>query len=221
MATGKRTRVYSGQPLEVRAAERRRAFVEAGIELIGTQGYRAATVRAVVAAAGFTDRYFYESFASTEALLIAVFEELSRRLSERVRAAIADAGPGHEARIEAGLGAFLEFMRDPRAARIVLMEVLGVSEAVTALYLGSTVAFATLLLDAIDPALLRDRDDRKLLGQALVGALVYAAGGWALAGYRSPASRVLSSCRTVLLGTLERLERERTAVWPGGGEQRT
>ena len=53
-------------------AERRAAFLEAGFELIGTEGYRAATVRAVCKQAGYTDRYFYQLFGSTEGLLLAV-----------------------------------------------------------------------------------------------------------------------------------------------------
>ena len=49
-------RAYGGLAPEDRAAARRARFIEAGIELFGTQGFRAATVRGVCAAAGLTDR---------------------------------------------------------------------------------------------------------------------------------------------------------------------
>lgn len=213
MTTASRSsRVYGGQPPEVRVAERRRAFVEAGIELIGTHGLRAATVRAVCARAQLTDRYFYESFDDGEALLIGVYEELAARLSAALAAAMNAAPDTLEAKVDAGLAAFFEFMRDPRAARILLMEILGVSEAVTAMYLRSAASFADLILGAAAPfvpARAETQRDRKLIGQALIGAIVYAAGAWALGGYRMPLARVHEACRTIVLGTLERLLRDR------------
>ena len=65
-------RPYGGLAMEERVAARRARFIEAGVELFGTQGFRGATVRGVCAAAGLTDRYFYESFPTLEALLAAV-----------------------------------------------------------------------------------------------------------------------------------------------------
>ena len=63
-------------------AGRRARFIEAGIEVFGQQGLRGATVRGVCAAAGLTDRYFYESFPSLEALLQAVYQQLSDELAQ-------------------------------------------------------------------------------------------------------------------------------------------
>src|SRR3569623_2122422 len=67
------TRPYGGLAKAERVAPRRARFIAAGIELFGTQGFRGATVRGICAAAGLTDRYFYESFASLEALLAEVY----------------------------------------------------------------------------------------------------------------------------------------------------
>ena len=205
-------RVYAGQSHEVRVTDRRRAFIDAAIQVIGTRGYRAATVRAICAEAELTDRYFYESFDDAEALLRATYVELSGRLRGKVLAAIEGAEPTMEARTDAGLAAFLEFMRDPRAARIMLMEVLGVSSAVTALYLQNSQEFADLLLGTAKEfvsALPADAKERRLLGAALVGALVYAAGSWALSGYAEPVAAVRRTCRRVLLGTVQQLSGER------------
>src|SRR5471032_598349 len=77
-------RTYGGLAMAERVAARRARFVEAGIELFGTQGFRGATVRGVCAAAGLTDRYFYESFASLEALLAEVYSSLTRDFAARL-----------------------------------------------------------------------------------------------------------------------------------------
>src|ERR1700710_181396 len=77
-------RAYGGLALEDRVAARRARFIEAGIELFGTQGFRAATVRGICAAAGLTDRYFYESFASLEALLAEVYRTLTHGFATRL-----------------------------------------------------------------------------------------------------------------------------------------
>src|ERR1700760_3307724 len=77
-------RPYGGLAMAERVAARRARFVEAGVELFGTQGFRGATVRGVCAAAGLTDRYFYESFATLEALLAAVYHSLKDEFATRL-----------------------------------------------------------------------------------------------------------------------------------------
>src|SRR6516225_11124270 len=77
-------RPYAGLAMEERVAARRARFIEAGIELFGTQGFRGATVRGVCAAAGLTDRYFYESFESLEALLVAAYRRLLETFAQRL-----------------------------------------------------------------------------------------------------------------------------------------
>src|SRR5579871_6430771 len=75
-----RQRVYGGQSAEARAEQRRARLIEAAVKVYGAQGYRTATVKAVCEAAGLTERYFYESFENSEALLIAAFDTVSHRL---------------------------------------------------------------------------------------------------------------------------------------------
>lgn len=206
MATPKAGRLYAGQTPEARVTERRRAFLDAARQLIGTKGYDAATVRAVCAEAGLTDRYFYESFDDTEALLRAVYSEISDELRAAITGAIAGAGADIEDKLDAGLKAYVEMLRDPVVARILLLEVLGVSPAVTALYLKTTADFASLLLDEVVrhlPALAHHAEDRVVLGHALVGAMSFAVASWALSGYRKPAATVVRNCRRVLLGTVK------------------
>src|SRR5262245_62037730 len=84
-----RKRQYGGHSAEERRLARRERLIEAAIRVYGKVGYRTATVKAVCEAAELTERYFYESFASSEALLIAAFETVSYRLIDcldRIRA---------------------------------------------------------------------------------------------------------------------------------------
>ena len=204
-------RVYGGQSHADRMAERRAAFVEAGFQLIGTEGYRAASVRAVCKQAGITDRYFYELFGNTEGLLIAVYEAVAEELQQALMHALAEADDAIEAKTDAGLRAFFAFMRDDRNARIMMAEILGVSAEVTSLYMRTSQTFATLLITAASPLapgiLDPDQPDNALFGQSLVGAIIYAAGAWALSGYREPEDVVIASCRMIVIGAWrQRLE---------------
>ncbi len=204
-AAARPRRVYGGQSHEDRMAERRKAFVDAGFELIGTEGYRAATVRAVCKHAGYTDRYFYQLFGSTEGLLLAVYSQVSEQLKQALVTAMDGTDASIEARSEAGLRAFFRFMRDPRNARIMISEVLGVSDEITALYMRTVVEFAGLLMAAtasLEPSLAEPNEDNAIFGQSLIGAVIYAAGAWAMGGYRQPEESVIAGCRSILIGAL-------------------
>jgi len=213
-------RAYAGLAQEDRVAARRARFVEAGIELFGTQGFRGATVRGVCAAAGLTDRYFYESFASLEALLVETFGTLMGAFRERLLAHAQGVGErvGNPADIErhAAVGYELWFaaVRDERFARIVLVEVLGVSPAVDAAYEAAMREFAEITIAQLEAALAGAKlpgARRALLGRALVGAALQVSKMWLHGGYRAPRREVVRTCVLVATGTLEALRRE------GGG----
>ncbi len=213
-------RAYGGVALEERVAARRARFVDAGIELFGTQGFRGATVRGICAAAGLTDRYFYESFDSLEALLAEVFRTLTgqfaaRLTAEAARFQSAHAGPLDAATIEAqavvGYELWFDCVRDPRFARIVLVEVLGVSPAIDALYeelLRGMAELTIATLVAMQPGIRLPKARRELLGRALVGSGQQVAKMWMTGGYKLPRREVVRACVTVATGTLAALRAE-------------
>src|ERR1700735_1278322 len=82
-------RPYGGESPADRVARRRGQFLDAGLELFGTDGYRATTVRGLCKQAKVTDRYFYESFSGTEDLLAAVYQTCMGRVQQRVVTALA------------------------------------------------------------------------------------------------------------------------------------
>ena len=217
-------RAYGGVALEERVAARRARFIAAAIELFGTQGFRGATVRRICAAAGLTDRYFYESFESLEALLGEVFRTLTGQFAARLSEAAArfqfeHPGPVDSATIESqanvGYELWFDFVRDPRFARIVLVEVLGVSPAIDALYEELLRAMADLTiatLIAMQPTIRLPRARRELLGRALVGCGQQVAKMWMTGGYRLPRRDVVRTCVLVATGTLAALRAEADAA---------
>lgn len=216
-------RTYGGVSAAERTAARRARFTEAGIALFGSQGFRSATVRGVCSAAGLTDRYFYESFDSLEALLVAVYGTLMARLrarmdeaARRVAEGCAGLGPAQvlERHVTAGYEAWFDLVREPAFARIVLAEVLGVSPAVDALYEQGMQQFAELNSAAVAAALPAGQlsaERQALVGRALIGAAVQVASMWVSSGWRAPRDEVVRTCVLVTLGTLRALAAETRA----------
>ncbi len=220
-STPAHARSYGGVAMEARVAARRARFVEAGIELFGTQGFRGATVRGICAAAGLTDRYFYESFATLEDLLAEVYLSLTHGFATRLteESIRSEAWGGDAAAIErqatVAYELWFDTVREPRFARIVLVEVLGVSPAIDALYEDSARAMAELTiapLAATQPALRLSKARRALLGRALVGAGLQVAKMWMTGGYRLPRREVVRTCVLVATGTLAALRAEAAAA---------
>ncbi|MBW8756942.1 MAG: TetR/AcrR family transcriptional regulator [Burkholderiales bacterium] len=213
-------RPYGGLAMEERVAARRARFIEAGIELFGTQGFRGATVRGICAAAGLTDRYFYESFASLEALLADVYRSVRDAFAKRLTEESFGAADWHgddaavERQVAAAYEIWFDTVRDPRFARILLVEVLGVSPEMDALYEASARAMAELTitpLAATRPAIKLSKQRRELLGRALVGVGLQVAKMWMTGGYKLPRRDVVRTCVLVATGTLAALRAEAAA----------
>jgi AcrR family transcriptional regulator len=119
-------RTWRGVPLQVRRAERREHLIDTAYELLGTDGWRGTTVRAICQAAQLNPRYFYESFDGLESLLIAVFDRLVLQATELSVRAIDKAGPDPAARAAAVIDASVRYVtEDPRRARILFVEAQG------------------------------------------------------------------------------------------------
>src|SRR5258708_27803222 len=74
-------RRYRGVPADERRQQRRRLLLEACLDLVGRDGTPAVTAESVSAAAKLTKRYFYESFADRDAVLVAALDELFRDIA--------------------------------------------------------------------------------------------------------------------------------------------
>ena len=114
-------RIWGGTTLDERRAARRRKLVETGLDLLGAEGTGAVSVRAACRGAQLTERYFYESFADRDALVLAVYEDVAQQaqaaLEQATRAA---ADPVDVAR--RSVEAMVELMvDDPRRGRVLLV----------------------------------------------------------------------------------------------------
>lgn len=194
-------RPYRGASASERRDERKRRLIDAGIKVIGRDGYAATTVRAVCAEAGLTERYFYEAIGDRERLLGAVYEHLVRQLQAQIAQTIASAGdqpPAELARL--GLAGYFGAMREhPDAARILLFEILGVSPEVTRLSQRAIADFALLIRMAArrQPRPLMPEQREDLVTAGLVGSVVFIAMSWYLEGFRRDLDDVVGSALAI------------------------
>ena len=122
-------RAYRGVPPDERRAKRREKLIAAAIAVYGERGYRNATVKSVCEAAGLTERYFYESFENSEALLVTSFNAVTYAVFDEIMGAARTAGRGRGARARAMLGAYFgALQRDPVSARVFLVEIRGFAD---------------------------------------------------------------------------------------------
>ena len=118
-----RGRTWGGTTLADRQAARRERLLEAGLDLVGSGGSAALSVRSVCRRAELTDRYFYESFADRDALLLAVYDRVAQEAGEALVAAVAAAPDDLPRRARAAVDAFLQvIVDDPRKGRVLLLE---------------------------------------------------------------------------------------------------
>ena len=173
-------RTYRGITPSQRQAERRARLLEAGLELFGTLGYARTSIRAVSAAASLNSRYFYESFSSREDLLYSVYEQIVLDIFTKVSEAVAREST-IEAQARAGLRAgWTAVTEDRRKARIVAIEVVGVSERLERLRRETRHALAQLTADrALSLAGdLRLRLDPVITARFLMGGIVELLADW-------------------------------------------
>lgn len=190
-------RPYAGETPEARQARRRRRFIDSGKTLFGTVGYRKTTMRGLCAHAGLTDRYFYESFASLEDLLAAVYEERVEELEAAVLAVVRSADPAApvDTLITQGLDAFFRQAEDEETARVIWLEVLGVSPRIDALYNGVLRRFADLLLRLVRMALPHwqlPAETGPVLAMGLIGAVSETTKDWLMTGYTQPREQLVA-----------------------------
>lgn len=121
---------YGGRTAEERKAERRRRFLDAGLQLFGDDpGYRATTVSALSEAAGLSTRQFYEEFRTLEDVLAALHLQVNDWAEEAALSGLAEAdGQGVAERAAAAFRAYAaDVTGDPRRLRITFIEIIGVS----------------------------------------------------------------------------------------------
>ena len=137
-------RPYRGVSADERRAERRARLIEAGLDVLGSEGMSRLTMTEVCARAGLTERYFYESFSDRDELIQAVFGASVEETNAAVAAALETAPRDLLAVARATAGAVIGVLTDdPRKAR-AYVEAIG-SAAAREQRAASVRAYADLL----------------------------------------------------------------------------
>jgi AcrR family transcriptional regulator len=109
-----------------RRSERRTLLLDAALDVLGTQGWDALTVRSVVERARLNPRYFYESFDDLDALAVAVYDRVVTELAGVVRAALSGRETDPAAQVRTVVEAIVGFVdEDRRRGRVLYVEGLG------------------------------------------------------------------------------------------------
>ncbi|MGE0046877.1 MAG: TetR/AcrR family transcriptional regulator [Hyphomonadaceae bacterium] len=182
-------RTYRGQSPSERKAERRAALIEAAVRVYGAVGYRNASVKAICEEAGLTERYFYESFAGSDALLAAAYQAVVARLHEEMSAAREAACAKGQDGVRAALRTYYSRLREsPEAARVFLVEIGGVSAKVDAV-----VREALLNSQKLIAPKLKKKGAAELVAAGIVGGVIQIALDWIASGYKRPVNDVVEA----------------------------
>ncbi|MEV0582237.1 TetR/AcrR family transcriptional regulator [Nonomuraea sp. NPDC050310] len=151
----------------------------AAYTLYARPGFAATTIERLCSEARISNRAFYECFGGREELLRAIHERCMEESLEAVSKALQDAAPTMDARIKAGIRAYIEFTTaDPRRARIMHLEVRRSGDILSGARQRAVEAFARLIEDETSQYSV---PHRHLLALAMVGALQELLIEWVLA----------------------------------------
>lgn len=179
------TRSYAGSSATERVKSRNAKLLEAGLEVIGTQGFKAATVRAICKESGLTQRYYYEAFTNAEDMLTQVYNAQIDITFEAISAEALKESNVEDIVESAIRTYFVTLKSDPRLARVMMLEVLGVSNQIDKTYNKGTQRFIDLIAVVISE-ILKDRTETlnyQIISTAAVGAMIEVATHWVIAGF--------------------------------------
>ncbi|TVV42872.1 MULTISPECIES: TetR/AcrR family transcriptional regulator [unclassified Thalassolituus] len=198
---------YAGCSSEERQKLRQQQIIAAGIRLFGSQGFHNSSVRAICSEAGLTSRYFYESFESTEALLIACYQQLMSGFRKELLQTLKESTDINDF-INKGLYCFYREVSNPAFAQITMLEVLGISESVDAIHMNQTRSFGLLMIDTLATSRFPvsvPRARLEALGYSVCGAMAFSAIDWMKSGYKLSIDDVVANSRMILSGVVGQL----------------
>jgi AcrR family transcriptional regulator len=173
-------RAYAGRLPDQRRADRHRRLLAAGLEVFGTVGWEQASITLLCATARVGTRAFYEEFDGREQLLREVATQVVLDGVTALRAALEAAPPTLEAKVEAGLSAYVGHLTDdPRRARVAYRAVPAAGQLLPDRHRAS-LAFAEVITAEAAGAGLASPvgSDPALLSLALTGAVAELLGWW-------------------------------------------
>ena len=165
------------------APDRRAAILEDALEIFSTRGFNEASLDDVAARGGISKALIYEHFASKRELQLALLDTFVHELIERVVGAIA-AADENEARLRAGIEAFLEFAEErPAALRLLTRNISDpdAGEALDRLREEAAGAVASMMVADAPPPQPGDmalEDTSAILAHLIAGGIQFMSGWW-------------------------------------------
>jgi AcrR family transcriptional regulator len=205
---------YGGRSADERRAERRRRFLDAGLEMFGRgPGYRGTTVAALSEAAGLSTRQFYEEFRTLEDLLAELHLEVNDAAERYVVAALpAVQGLGLAERTARLFRAYAASVTGDRARiRIAFVEIVGVSPRMDRQRLTRRARWVEFLCTEAAAAAERgeipDRDYR-IAATAFIGSINGLLHDWSAGWVDATLDEVIDELVLMLLGRLHAPDRD-------------
>ncbi|MET7767802.1 TetR/AcrR family transcriptional regulator [Nocardia sp. NPDC005366] len=197
-------KLWRGQTLRDRSADRREQLLDVALDLLGTDGSTAVTMRAVTRLANLSPRYFYESFDNREALLTAVYDRVETALLDRMHTTLPGADLHANVRVALEICADY-FEADPRRARILLREPLN-DDTLRRHSAQRSPAFILALAPIFgadaEPLVTRGEENLAIIGTAMAGALVALYLDWADGRLTVSRDRLVDSAVEIVLSLL-------------------
>jgi AcrR family transcriptional regulator len=156
-------------PREFIALHKQRRIMDALAELAAEHGYEATKISDIVKRAGVARKTLYDNFEGKEEVFLAAFDAARDELLRRVDEGAAGAGDW-QARVEAGLAAFLAYIAEqPTLARMCMIEALSATPATTKRYEDALERFVELTRQTLP------RDERlpDTIAETLVGGVAW------------------------------------------------
>lgn len=195
-------RPWRGQAPEERLAERRAKLLEAGLEVMGTEGAAAVSMRGICRVAELTERYFYESFRNREEFLVAVLDMVALEARDAMLTTLGTAAADRAELVRNLVRVFTLYVRDdPRRARVMFVESWAAPELIrrgAELVSEFTTPIAAVAA-SFGPASERSDDlDIELNALATFGAVAYLYQRWLREGFAISAERMVEHVSRVV-----------------------
>lgn len=148
------------------AGHKRRRIMDAIAELTAENGYDATKIGDIVRRAGVARKTLYDNFEGKEEVFLSAFDAAVEESIARVEEACDAAGDGWEARVQAGLAAFLGYVAErPARARMCLIEALSATPTATERYEAAMQRYVELTRAAVPKSdMLPETIDETLVG---------------------------------------------------------
>lgn len=140
--------------------------MDAMAELSAEQGYEATKIADIVRRAGVARKTLYDNFDGKEEVFLGAFDSAVDEMAAAIEAACEGAGEEWDARVEAGLRAFLTYVAEnPAAGRVCLIEAMSATPTASARYDDAIQRFIELMRrDAPSGGALPDTIEETLVG---------------------------------------------------------